>query len=748
LQRLFAAQSAHIRQELFDQHFHLIGKKMHSFTKKSTCFLMTAIAVAMTANPVTTLAGESAQVPLTGITTAPPKISDQDRSSGTNAKLDDALLRLKQQQSNPVPVTKDSNPTGGIQLKPGTQPETYVTVEIVVKDDPAAVQAQLEKIGFKTDAVFHNHISGRLPVSQIKAAADLTNISTISKPEARTKTGKVNSQGDLAQGSKALRDSYTGTMLDANGNVVPILGGDGITIGVISDTFNCFQQKKKAGLKDPEGDVNDTQATDVTSSDLPAGVNIVQEGGCDYGHDEGRAMAQIIHDVAPGAKIAFYGPSSPADMAQGILTLSMPTTQTDAKGRHGAGAKIVVDDLGWSNESPYDAGIIGQAIDEAAGKYGIAYFSAAGNAGQPAYDNTNASFAVDVVTKAKNATSTPLNLNERLLNFDASARTTINNLPLKLAASAAGYVNFVEYSVYWDQSTKRDDGASSSINVCIADRNGNPVAKTGGFYKKNAAGQFYQVGSSDLCSGAVPVGRPAQIVVGGGALFYSGLADDFTLRLSLANKSKAPSRVHIFSGNNNLTISQFGTSTGTILGHPLSSNAFAVGAADYFKTPYCDSALKTAILEDFSSSGGTPVLFNSDGTIKAKPGIPAKPDFVAPDGASTTFFGDASRNVGAASAKVPGCLGTDHHFYGTSAAAPHAAALTAIAWEIAPKFSVSDLSKVLKSTAVGMDGGAFNVGSGFLKGDNLLKVESLMNYEKINGPLNANNPYNDPRYHR
>ncbi|WP_156117465.1 hypothetical protein [Collimonas arenae] len=48
----------HTHQELFDQQFHLIEKKMHSFTKKSTCFFATAFAIAIATSPVTAVAAE------------------------------------------------------------------------------------------------------------------------------------------------------------------------------------------------------------------------------------------------------------------------------------------------------------------------------------------------------------------------------------------------------------------------------------------------------------------------------------------------------------------------------------------------------------------------------------------------------------------------------------------------------------------------------------------------------------------
>jgi hypothetical protein len=69
------------------------------------------------------------------------------------------------------------------------------------------------------------------------------------------------------------------------------VNGAGITVGVLSDSFNCL-----GGA-----------ASDVTTGDLSA-VNVIQEisscSGPSGGDDEGRAMLQIVHDVAPGANLA------------------------------------------------------------------------------------------------------------------------------------------------------------------------------------------------------------------------------------------------------------------------------------------------------------------------------------------------------------------------------------------------------------------------------------------------------------
>jgi hypothetical protein len=75
----------------------------------------------------------------------------------------------------------------------------------------------------------------------------------------------------------------------------------------------------------------------------------------------------------------------------------------------------------------------------------------------------------------------------------------------------------------------------------------------------------------------------------------------------------------------------------------------------------------TLSTEYFSSLGPTAIYFDQDNVPLAKAEIRLKPEIAAPDGVDTTFFGS------------PGVPGDPHPlFFGTSAAAPHAAAVGAL----------------------------------------------------------------------
>src|SRR5262249_47381507 len=150
----------------------------------------------------------------------------------------------------------------------------------------------------------------------------------------------------------------------------------------------------------------------------------------------------------------------------------------------------------------------------------------------------------------------------------------------------------------------------------------------------------------------------------------------------------------------NLTM-DFATNSGSLYGHANALGAVAVGAADYRKTPAFGAS--PAVLESFSSAGTTPILFDTAGNRLETPDPRAtKPEIVAPDRADTTFFGGSDPD------------GTGFpNFAGTSAAAPHAAAVAALLLQARPTLTPAQIRAVLESTALNMGAAGFDNDTGF-----------------------------------
>ena len=274
--------------------------------------------------------------------------------------------------------------------------EPLVLIDAVTRGDPQQLKAALVALGLQHPAVYSNDVGGWLPVAQLDTASAMAEVHSIRAAMPRTRSGAVTTQGDFVQHSDVVRS--------ANG-----LSGAGVTVGVLSDSFDCYSvyAANSVPASGAAGYANNgflaTAAGDMSTGDLPSSVNVLEEaqagnGGCmNYGApsqlpfgDEGRAMLQIVHDVAPGASLAFYtAENSEADFANGIQKLAASV----AAG--GAGAKVIADDVGYFDEPYFQDGIVAQAID-AVEAQGVAYFSAAGNNGSLAYDNLAPQFQHNV----------------------------------------------------------------------------------------------------------------------------------------------------------------------------------------------------------------------------------------------------------------------------------------------------------------------------------------------------------------
>ena len=202
---------------------------------------------------------------------------------------------------------------------------------------------QLRRLGLQDGSQFGRVVSGWLPVNRLSDAAALPELLAARGSAAHVHVGSVTSQADVAMRTDIARQN-TG------------LDGTGQTVGVLSDSY------------DNSTVAATTAAQDIQTGDLPPPnrINVLAERS-DPGVDEGRAMMQLIHDIAPGADLAFHRAlDGIADFAQGILDLAS------------AGSTVIVDDIIYFAEPMFQDGIVAQAADQVDAQ-GIPYFSSAGN---------------------------------------------------------------------------------------------------------------------------------------------------------------------------------------------------------------------------------------------------------------------------------------------------------------------------------------------------------------------------------
>ncbi len=388
------------------------------------------------------------------------------------------------------------------------------------------------------------------------------------------------------------------------------VSGNGIKVGVLSDTYGA------AG----------SPATDVADGELPGPgnpcgktkpVQVLADRAS--GSDEGRAMLQLVHDIAPDAELLFATAfNGDVDFANQIRALKT------------AGATVIVDDISYFSEPMYQDGVIAKAVNDVTAA-GAVYFSSAAN--------SHATIG-----------ATPIG------SYEATYRSTPCAAPLSTTASCHDF----------------SPGAGVDSTDSITVPNGQKVQLEMGWNEP----QFGIVDDFDVAlinaSGSVVASSINDNPTTGSTFefidFTNTTGSSQTYRLMVQRYSGTGSpRFKIIFNRARFTAVEYTASTGgdvvgpTTFGHNAPRGASAAGVA---ATPWFNDAT----IEPFSSRGPATYCWNPvNGTTPAT-AIPCETvqnDFAASDGTVTTVAGF-------------------EEFYGTSAAAPHAAAVAALVREARP----------------------------------------------------------------
>ncbi|AZI43527.1 peptidase S8 [Deinococcus psychrotolerans] len=545
----------------------------------------------------------------------------------------------------------------------------YVTVDSVASGNPAALLSRLQALGLKNGSAYERMVSGRLPLSALSQAGQLSELSFMRISGATTNaafplTGAtgVLSQGDFAQRSDVARATYG-------------VDGRGVKIGVISDSFDAWDASAEGSPP------LTTVAQDIRNGDLPAnGVQVLEDQAQnDGGTDEGRGMAQIVHDVAPGSDIAFATGFSggEAGFANNIRRLA------------DVGSRVIVDDLSYFAEPAYSDGLITQAVDKVTSQ-GVAYFTSAGNAASNAYETRWKSGGPLIYRDA----SGKVLYQGEMLNFASSGVDTMR----KMVVPPGGYTNtYVEWDQPFASATQNGRGSRSDLDVFVMDANGNLLPPDSNLLILTA-------GTSNN------IGRdPLETVI----VLNLGETPQVLNLVVTRSAGPTPTRVRI-QDYGTATALEYNTGAPTAKGHANSRSGAGVGASRFGRTPVF--GVNPALPESFTSLGGVPILFDLNGNSVSQ--RRDQPRFSAPDGANTSFFGQVSFSDG-------GLVDGDQYpnFFGTSAAAPHAAAAAALIRQARPDLGPAEVIAALSKTAADMNtfGYDFKTGTGLIQVDKAIQ---------------------------
>jgi hypothetical protein len=518
--------------------------------------------------------------------------------------------------------------------------------------------------------------------------------------------------------------------------------GTGVTVGILSDSFN---QWKGA----PASDAGDVATGDLPGPGNPCGferpVKVVTpfipgaypepgeepENPPEPGEesaDEGRGMAQIVHDLAPGADLDFASAfNGELAFAKGIKDL------------YNEGARVIADDVAYFNEPFFQDGPIADAVNEVVAG-GANYFSSAGN------DNLIDAEGEDIGSieiPAYKETACPAAIPayyDSCLNLNPKAGPAQNAWDVTLEEGAPLYVDLQWAQPWGGVTTDLDMFVLNEEEKLVGRAFNTPNTEAGrqqpyefipyeGGIKEGAEIEEMKVVVA-RCDAACGAGRAGEEIEGEKPYEGTVGGDDGTPRLKLA----------IFNNGGGVTETKpnpaevEGTETvvgPTIFGHTAAASAISVAAINIGTNEEPEA---------YSSRGPVVHLFGPvTGTAPAPPigeQVIAKPNVTASDCGSTTFF--------------YGFREGRFRFCGTSAAAPHAAAVAALIRSANPGATNTQVRADLEATARPVGSNALGffgpdaIGAGLVDADSAVAALALPPAVTITTPPAAKSDQRQP----
>ncbi len=557
---------------------------------------------------------------------------------------------------------------------------TELMVEFLGRDAAATAAAikELAVHGLHTTVRNGRLAAGWMPITSLSALESNRNLlSARALPKLNANLGQVDNQGDVAMLSNLVRERYA-------------VDGKGVKVGILSTSFDLaggmaatIASGELPGPGNPNGY---TQPIRIVAEGLPG---VFPAGNL----DEGRAMAEVVHDIAPGAELLFAGMqgTSSVHLVEAMERLAQ------------AGADIIVDDIGLAAFTVpfFQDDAAARKVDELTAR-GVHYFVAAGNHRAPemyeAQWTSRGFFNVSTFDT---------------FDFDPSDGGFLPVMTLGPSAGAATYSG--TFTIQWDEPwasfSAPGVGAANSLRVLVLDPS-NRVLFT----------SASPVGGNPLLNVAVNNANAA-------TLPYVNIAI-----LKPKDGRANPGRIKLLARLTNASLGpRIALRANTVFSHANARSALSIGAASWFNTP--QGALlwnrdfanrpatvgtgligpatvpETAILSHVggpsvlfrgltganlitgSTVGQQPILFDHDGNRLSSAELRENPSIVAADGIQTTFFGQKVGNIS-----------TSPFFFGTSAATPNAGAVAALLLQASRKtLTGAELRSVMTRTAQDMD---------------------------------------------
>jgi len=454
--------------------------------------------------------------------------------------------------------------------------------------------AELEKAGLDIELINDtlSLVQGWIHYQKISDLALVTYIERVDLPKyAQSHRGSKMTEGDkILLADKLRAKGYT---------------GKGVRIGIISDGGN---------------DMEDAIAT----GDLPQSVQ--RFGRCvkrrannsqcspAWYCNEGTAMAEIIHDIAPDAALAIGAVSTSLEFIERIKDLSISFR-----------AHIIVDDIGFLSEPYFADGDVAEAVSNLADD--VIFVSAAGNSGEFHYE----------------AEFKPIDIEGVIAHSFSTSSTPDPTMDIEIAPD--GYVLAV---LQWNDQFG-NSGNDYELGIGDGERN---------------------VTSEEMQSG---FGDPIEAVC-----YHNNSLRTQKFNLAITKYSGVNRRLEMFVFGRGAE-KEYNVASGSIFGHAGVASVISVAAINV------DNERNVT---DYSSRGPSRIDFPFRQNRR-------KPDVAGIDGVSVTGTG-----------------GFPSTFFGTSAAAPHIAAVAGLLLDAAPNSTPAEIKAALMRGAIDIESFGFDSTSG------------------------------------
>jgi len=603
-----------------------------------TIAVVGALALASGQAAAATQLDERAAAQIAALQEIKRSLSDAER------KLDSRLVVALRRRDDPSATAGTPQATTGVPVSRSGRVEVDVRAAAVgdgLLDRLKTAGARIAYASRREDSV-----RASLPLPALEAVSeweDVERIALAGGAMTAQDQGTVLSEGDKAHAVDLARAEERVT-------------GTGVKLCALSDGVDSLAGSQAAG---------ELPAVDV----LPGQAG---EG------DEGTAMLEILHDVAPNAELSFATAfESDAAFADNIRAL-----------RFRAGCNVIVDDVLYFNEHPFQDGPIARSVDAVTAD-GALFFSSAGNEGNT-IDGTSGHYEGDFAGSGRGVGRYAGDAHD----FDPGPGVQVFE-PISPDSSANRPV-----TLFWADPL---GGSANDYDLYLLDARSNVLSFS----------QDVQDGDDD----------PYEILA-------TPLRGGTGLRLAVVQFDGEDRYFQLSALRGRFEDSADGlvarVSPGVTRGHSAAVDAFSTAAAPAATAlprllepgdppnplgPFPNPFTSAQLPERFTSDGPRRIFFAADGT-PITPGdfsstggtVRQKPDITAADGVSTS---------------VPGFK----PFFGTSAAAPHAAAIAGLVLSGNPGARTAVLREAFAATALdlspaGVDG---RTGLGIVRADRVLE---------------------------